>query len=219
MSFEKKWVDSNEDSTLDKVRGAIKPSDPLKSRLDASIKRIELENQRLEQASVRFQARDKMMFEKVVEAYSKHDTASSNVYANELAEIRKMERMILQAKLSLEQIALRMRTVTELGDVAVTLLPVVSTISDVKSGMASINPQAEKQLGEIGDLLNGIVVDASIISGMSINFDSLGEDSTKILVEAQTVAESKMNETFPELPNGKLHSKVSSSNDFRENSV
>jgi len=96
---------------------------------------------------------------------------------------------------------------------------VVSTISDVKSGMASINPQAEKQLGEIGDLLNGIVVDASMISGMSINFDSLGEDSTKILVEAQTVAESKMNETFPELPSGKLHSKVSSSNDFRENSV
>jgi division protein CdvB (Snf7/Vps24/ESCRT-III family) len=204
MSFDKRWDSKKDFSTSPKANDTIKASDPLKSRLNASIRRIELENQRLEQASIRFQNRDKLIFNKVVEAYAKHETASANVYANELAEIRKMAKMILQAKLALEQIILRMQTITELGDVAVTLLPVVSIVNEVKSGMNSINPMAERELGDIGNLLNGIVVDATMLTGMDINFESLSEDSSKILDEAQTIAETKMNETFPTLPDTKL---------------
>ena len=204
MSFDKRWDSKKDFSTSPKANDTIKASDPLKSRLNASIRRIELENQRLEQASIRFQNRDKLIFNKVVEAYAKHETASANVYANELAEIRKMAKMILQAKLALEQIILRMQTVTELGDVAVTLLPVVSIVNEVKSGMNSINPMAERELGDIGNLLNGIVVDATMLTGMDINFESLSEDSSKILDEAQTIAETKMNETFPTLPDTNL---------------
>jgi division protein CdvB (Snf7/Vps24/ESCRT-III family) len=203
MSFDKRWDSKKDPSTFGKANDTIKASDPLKSRLNASIRRIELENQRLEQASVRFQTRDKLIFNKAVEAYSKHDTASANVYANELTEIRKMAKMILQAKLALEQIILRMQTVTELGDVAVTLLPVVNVVNEVKSGINSITPMAEREIGDIGNLLNGIVVDASMLTGMEINFDSLSEDSSKILGEAQTIAETKMNETFPDLPGAK----------------
>jgi division protein CdvB (Snf7/Vps24/ESCRT-III family) len=35
---------------------------------------------------------------------------------------------------------------------------------------------------------------------MTINFESVNEDSAKILEEAQTIAESRMKDTFPELP-------------------
>jgi division protein CdvB (Snf7/Vps24/ESCRT-III family) len=42
-----------------------------------------------------------------------------------------------------------------------------------------------------------------MLTGMEINFDSLSEDSSKILGEAQTIAETKMNETFPDLPGTK----------------
>ncbi|MBM3292716.1 hypothetical protein FJY84_08575, partial [Candidatus Bathyarchaeota archaeon] len=86
MSFDKKWDSKNEFSNSNNT---IKSSDPLKSRLTASINRIELENQRLEQAAIRFQNRGKTIFDKVVDSYSKHDTARANIYANELAEIRK----------------------------------------------------------------------------------------------------------------------------------
>jgi division protein CdvB (Snf7/Vps24/ESCRT-III family) len=70
--------------------------------------------------------------------------------------------------------------------------------------MNSINPMAERELGDIGNLLNGIVVDATMLTGMDINFESLSEDSSKILDEAQTIAEIKMNETYPTLPDTKL---------------
>jgi len=202
MSFANRWEKKDEPSFSAKVKDAVRPPGPLKPRLDGATKRIEMQIQRLDQASNRFQERDKTIFNRIVDAYAKHDTARANVFANELAEIRKMEKMIFHAKLALEQITLRLKTVTELGDVAVTLLPVVGVIGDIKSGMAAISPQAEKELGEIGNLLSGIVVDAGSATGMSINFESVNEDSAKILDEAQTIAESRMKDTFPELPGG-----------------
>jgi division protein CdvB (Snf7/Vps24/ESCRT-III family) len=200
VSFEKKWEKKNDSSTSNKGRDTINPSDPLKSRLNALSRRMELENQRLEQASIRFQDRDKMIFKKVVDAYSKHDTISANVYANEVAAIRKMEKMIFDARLALEQIALRTKTATGLGDVAITLSPVSGIMNGIKSGITSINPQTEKELGEINNLLNGIVVEASAVTEMNINFESVNEDSSEIINEAKIVAESRMSEAFQKLP-------------------
>jgi len=202
LSFEKRWDKDGGPTLSAKLKDAVRPPGPLKPRLDTATKRIETQIQRLDQASNRFQDRDKTIFNRVVDAYSKHDVQRANVFANELAEIRKMETMIFHARLALEQITLRLKTVTELGDVAMTLLPVVGVIGDIKTGMASINPQAEKELGEIGNLLSGIVMEAGATTGTSLSFESANEDSAKILDEAQTIAESRMKETFPELPGG-----------------
>jgi division protein CdvB (Snf7/Vps24/ESCRT-III family) len=199
-AFAKRWEKPDERPFSQKVKEAVRPPGPLKPRLDEAIKRIELQIQRLDQASLRFQERDKTIFNRIVDAYTKHDSARANVFASELVEIRKMEKMIMHARLALEQISLRLKTVTELGDVAVTLLPIVGVIRNIKTGMASISPQAEKELGEIGNLLSGIVLDAGSITGMTINFETVNEDAQKILEEAAAIAEQKMKETFPELP-------------------
>jgi division protein CdvB (Snf7/Vps24/ESCRT-III family) len=57
-------------------------------------------------------------------------------------------------------------------------------------------------MGDISNLLSGIVMDAGATSGMTLNFQSANEDSSKILEEAASVAESRMKDTFPELPGG-----------------
>jgi division protein CdvB (Snf7/Vps24/ESCRT-III family) len=68
--------------------------------------------------------------------------------------------------------------------------------------MASIFPEAERELGSIGNLLNGIIIDAGQSTGLTINFESANEDAQKILTEASTVAEQKIKDKFPELPAG-----------------
>ena len=200
MSFAKRWEKQENPSTYGKMVETIKPSDPLKSKLVDSIRQIELENQHLDQAYVRFQKREKELFDRVVEAYKTHDDRRANIYANEVAEIRKIEGMFLQSKLALEQIALRMRTSTELGDVAATLLPVLGTMNELKSGIASISPQTEKGLGDLGELLNGMVADAGMVSAGSISFEAVNDDASRILGEAQVIAESKISDGFPPLP-------------------
>jgi len=128
--------------------------------------------------------------------------ARANVFANELAEIRKMERMIIHARLALEQISLRLSTVSELGDVVSTLAPAIGVLRSVKSGMSAVFPEAERELGSIGNLLSGIIMDAGHNSGLNIDFQTAGEDAQKILNEAATVAEQKVKEKFPDLPTG-----------------
>jgi len=201
--FSKKWEARREEQPFtDRLKGAVKPPGPLKPRLDFAVRRIELQVQKLDQATDRFGQRDKTIFARIVDAYTKHDTARANVFANELAEIRKMEKLIINARLALEQIVLRLRTVSELGDVVSTLGPAVSVLRSVRAGLVSVFPEAENELGEIGNMLSGIMLEAGQGSGMTLNFDTVNEDASKILTEAATVAEQRVKEKFPELPPG-----------------
>jgi division protein CdvB (Snf7/Vps24/ESCRT-III family) len=63
-------------------------------------------------------------------------------------------------------------------------------------------PEAEGELSGIGDLLSGLMFEAGTSSGMSLNFDSVNEDASKILAEAATVAEQRVSSNFPDLPPG-----------------
>jgi division protein CdvB (Snf7/Vps24/ESCRT-III family) len=199
-SFNKRWEKGDEPSLATRVRETVRSPGPLKPRIDAAAKRVELQIQMLDKTSARFNERDKSIFNKVVDAYTKHDSAHANVYANELAEIRRMEKVTMSARLALDQIVLRLQTVSELGDVAHALLPVIGVVREVKNGMSSVSPQIGKELGDISNLLSGIVLDAGAVTGMSISFESSNEDAQKIMMEAATVAESRMKDTFPELP-------------------
>jgi len=201
--FAKKWEERPDEQPLtNRIKEAVRPPGPLKPRLDMAVRGIEMQVQKLDQANERFSKRDKSIFARIVDAYTKHDMARANVFASELAEIRKMEKMIMHARLALEQIVLRLRTVSELGDVVSTLGPAIGVLRAVKTGMANIFPEAERELGQIGDILSGIMMEAGESAGMTINFQSTGEDAQKILTEAAAVAEQKVKEKFPELPAG-----------------
>jgi division protein CdvB (Snf7/Vps24/ESCRT-III family) len=201
--FAKRWGEREEKTPMQtRLKEAVRPPGPLKPRLDFAVRRIDLQIQRLDNAGERFTERDKTIFVRVVEAYTKHDMPRASVFANELAEVRKMEKMIMNARLALEQIVLRLRTVSELGDVVSTLAPAVGVLRTVRTGMSSIFPEAERELGQIGNLLNGIIIDAGQSTGLTINFESANEDAQKILTEAASVAEQRIKEKFPDLPAG-----------------
>ena len=201
--FSKKWETRREEQPFtNRIKEAVRPPGPLKPRLDFAVRRIELQVQKLDQATDRFGQRDKTIFARIVDAYTKHDTSRANVFANELAEVRKMERLIINARLALEQIVLRLRTVSELGDVVSTLGPAVGVLRSVRAGLVSVFPEAESELGEIGNMLSGIMIEAGQGSGMTLNFDTVNEDAQNILTEASTVAEQRIKEKFPELPPG-----------------
>ena len=203
--FARRWGEGKDGTPLTtRIKEAVRTQGPLKQRLDYAIKRIQIQIERLDKATNRFSERDKSIFGRIVNAYSKHDMARANVFANELAAMRKMEKTIIHARLALEQIVLRLSTVSELGDVVSTLAPAVGVMRGVRNGMAAVFPEAERELGSIGNLLNGIMIDAGQSTGVNIDFQTASEDAQTILNEAATVAEHKVKEKFPELPTGTL---------------
>jgi len=198
--FAKKWEYSrDEPSLVDTINQTVKPQQPLKQRLDMATRRLDVQVNRLDQTSERFTQKDRALFTKLVDAYQHHDMAHANIYATELVEIRKMSKLIMNARLALDQISLRIKTASELGDIVAMLGPCIGVLRSVNGGLGGILPAAENELGEIGDLLSGLMMDAGT-SGMSLNFDTVNEDAAKILSEASIVAEQKMGASFPELP-------------------
>jgi len=200
-NFNEKWGKSEGSEPFgSKVKKAIRSSGQLKPRLDHAIQRLEGQIQRLDQTSNRLSERDKSLFAKVVEAYSKHDLPHANAFANELTEIRKTEKTFINARLALEQIVLRLKTVTELGDMVYTLGPVIGVLRNVKTAITGVLPDAGRELEQIGTELSGIVGDAGQITGLTLDFAATNEEAQKILTEAATIAEERAKEKLPELP-------------------
>jgi len=201
--FAKKWETSRDQKSFPTmIRETIKSPAPLKPRMDHAVKCLDLQMTKLDQATDRFAQKDRTLFAKIVDAYAKHDSAHANIYANELAEVRKMSKLTMNARLALDQVSLRLKTVSEFGDIVSNLGPAISVLRSVSVGLCGVFPEAENELGEIGNMLTGIMFDAGQGSGMSLNFNNVNEDASKILAEAATVAEQKVSANFPDLPPG-----------------
>ncbi len=201
--FAKKWEPKKEgDSFIASVKSAIQAPVPLKPQLEAATRKLDFQISRLDQASERFTQKDKALFAKLVDTYTHHDQARANIYATELSEIRKMNKLIMNARLALDQVALRIKTVSELGDIVTTLGPCIGVLRSISSGLGGVMPEAEGELGDIGNMLSGLMFEAGASSGMSLNFDNVNEDASKILAEAATVAEQRVSANFPDLPPG-----------------
>ncbi|MBI2183705.1 MAG: hypothetical protein HYU39_01970 [Thaumarchaeota archaeon] len=198
-NFARKWVKPEAPSITARMKDAVRPAGPLKPRLELAGRQIQAQVAKLDSTFVRLKEKDNALFNKIVAAIRKHDTQMSIALSNELVEVRKIAKMISQAKLALEQIVLRLGTVQELGDITVTLAPAVGIIRSVRGGLQGVIPEAEGEIGEISSTLSSILVDAGQLGNLSLNFESANEESDRILTEASAVAEQGLKDSFPEI--------------------
>ncbi len=161
---------------------------------------MELQIQRLDRASDTLGKRDENLFTRIVKAYQTHDMTRAGVLASELAELRKIEKAIMHARLALEQTVLRLKTVIDFGDAISSLAPTVNVLNSLKNGLTDIMPAAERELGEIGELLQGVIIDSKQGNEFNINIEAANEDSQKILQEAANAVEKKLSRELPEIP-------------------
>lgn len=200
MKFAGKWKKEESIPLREKIKDKVRPAGSLKPRLDDANKRMQIQIKKLERAANHFSKRDKSLFAKTVKAYSKHDLMRAKVYANELSEIRKTKKSISDTKLALEQISLRLGTVSEFGDVVGMLSPTVSVLQNIGKGISNTLPEAGNELGQIGDLLTGIISESNQSSGIDVNFDAPNEAAQNILNEAAQAAEQNIKQQLPDVP-------------------
>jgi len=201
LSFATKWEKKEQGPRIiDRLRESVRTPTPLKLQIDQANRQIQVLISQLDSTISRIKQRDSTIFKGVVAAIARHDTQHAAVYANELSEVRRMGKAVTQAQLALEQISLRLGTITDLGEIAATLAPAVSVIRTMKESLTLALPEADREIGEISGLLSSVLVDAGTTAGLSLNFNAANEDAQKVLEEASSVAEQRMRESFPEIP-------------------
>jgi division protein CdvB (Snf7/Vps24/ESCRT-III family) len=208
MSFGSKWIKPQSESVSNKLLEGIKPQAPLKPRIEEAQKKLQMQISKLESISSKMDEKDHLIFKRVVHAMQNHDSQYAKILSNELSQIRKMNKMVSSAKLALEQIQLRLNTITELGDVVITLSPAMSVIKGIQGGLSSMMPEADQSFGQISDLLGSIMTDSGQIPTTEITGSSgLNEDSMKIIEEASAIVEQNMKDKFPDLPTSTVESR------------
>jgi division protein CdvB (Snf7/Vps24/ESCRT-III family) len=172
----------------------------MKERISQAQYRLKVQQSRLDAASNRMQQHDREMFDKCVKAQLTHDGARAAMYANECAEVRKIAKVTLHAQLALESVTLRLETIREFGDIASMMGPVASVVRSIHNQISGVIPAVGYELSEIGEMLNGMVIEAGEATGASYDMEASGAEAQRILDEANTIAEQRMKERFPELP-------------------
>ena len=202
VSFSDKWnALKNNEKLSQAFMGRVKPEAPLKNRLDTAQKKLQIQITKLAEIDTKLQQKNNAIFEKIVNSKKTNNETYAKVYANELAEIRKHQKMISNAKLSMEQIQIRLNTVSELGDVVVTLSPCMSLIKGLSTSLGGMMPTVSDSMQDLSNMLGDIVTGSSITHDGSLGqMDTMNSDATAILEEAQLIVEGNAKQSMPEPP-------------------
>jgi len=199
--FTNRWQQNrSNESTTQKIKDAVNPQTDLRKKLVETDRSLNSQISKLDKTVAKMTEKEKSLFNRTTMAFQRHDTTQAHAYANELTEHRKAMKLVQGAKLSLEQVKLRLNTITDFGDLANVIAPVGQVVRTVRRNLQSVMPSANDTLSEINTGLEGMMQEIGTVPGMSMSFDTNGEEAEKILAEASVVAETKMAGTFPSIP-------------------
>ena len=200
MPFDKTWARQETKGMTEKIRDAIKPQGALKPRIQTAVTKLQGQTSKMDVMLTRLHERDQQLFARIVTSMENHDTSASKVLSSELAEVRKVSRVLGNTRNSIEQVQLRLTTIHDLGDAMVAIGPAMATMKGLKPTMSKFMPEADSELNSMTETLNGLMTDSLSGDSFEVQDSAMNEETNAILQEAEAVAEQQTGENFPSIP-------------------
>ena len=195
------WNKTEGESISQKVIGKVKPDEPIKNKINYAQKKLQFQISKLEGINEKLQKKHDAIFEKIVNAQRNNKPTYAQAYAGELTQVRKMKNMVAGAKLSMEQVKLRLDTVSELGDVVVTLSPCMSIIKGLSPSLSGIMPEANASMQDLSEILGDVMAGSTVGDADNMNVNTAASaDTLAILEEAHSVIAGQTQTAIPDVP-------------------
>lgn len=186
--FFRNWTKHNRKSIREKVKETLSTNCPLKPRIEIGGRNLELQILKLDNKIADAKEREVYLFNRVVNAVQSHDHISAKVLSTELAEIRKNQKMLNQARRILEQVAIRSSTIHDLIEVMETLEPAIDPIKGLKSNIGRLEPNAKAEINYMQTITDSILSDSNQNDEMNIDIVKIKSgsepDINQIIIEA-----------------------------------
>jgi division protein CdvB (Snf7/Vps24/ESCRT-III family) len=195
--------DVNSNNNQDQMASLPKPGGPLKPRLDAVRRKIQVQIDRLEELHSIHNLKDNEILAKLMVSINENNSQRSTLLSSELAKARRLSRVLLLSSVALEQLISKLSSASDFGNLVIVLSPAMAVVKNLRSSITPYVPEMEGELGVISELLSGILVDAGQVGGFTINFETANEEAVRLIGEASQVVDQKVKEEFskvPELP-------------------
>ena len=197
-----------------KVLDKVKPETSLKNRIVFAEKKLQIQISRLDDTHQKLQQNHDHVFQKLVAAQKIGNEPRAKAYALEVQEIRKVRKVIGDAKLAMEQIKLRLNTVSELGDVVVTLSPCMSLIKGLAPSISGFVPEINTSMNELSNMLGNMITDSSLKTESIMESNQDNADTRAILEEVHAVLEGETKTNMPEPPSSNTSNTILKEKEF-----
>ena len=196
-----------------KVLDKVRPETSLKNKISFAEKKLQLQISRLDETHQKLQQNHDHVFQKIVAAQKTGNEPRAKAYALEVQEIRKVRKVIGDAKLAMEQIKLRLNTVSELGDVVVTLSPCMSLIKGLAPSISGFVPEINTSMNELSSMLGNMISESSLKTESILEPNQDNADTRSILAEVNAVLEGETKTNIPAPPSNSID-KILSEKEF-----
>jgi len=203
----KNWREVKNSILSQKFLDRVRPEARLKNKMYDAGKKMESQILRLEQTHTKLKQNYDHIFKKIVECKrngNNENESRARTYAIELQEIKKAKNKIAEAKLAMEQIKLRLSTVSELGDIVVTLSPCMSLIKGLAPSISTLMPQMHTSMEDLTNMFGDMLTDSSLSQESLAPTYQGNADTEAILQEASNIVEGKIRTAMPEPPTTSL---------------
>ena len=160
----------------------------IRLKLEQSLSELNAQIMKLRSKYEEMTAKSKEYFEQVVEALISGDEGRASIYAEEIAEIKRLASILVKTQLVLEQVKLRLETILEISELMGLVVPLLSLITEVGDEIAGVAPDAAKNLHELATYIEDFS-NVSSVNELKVGApEELDEEARKILEEAQKAA-------------------------------
>ncbi|MCX8182399.1 MAG: Snf7 family protein [Candidatus Methanomethyliaceae archaeon] len=179
----------------------FKRAPPLKDALNDAIVRLTQQKRKLEILNLKIKSREKALFDSVTMAIERKDPERAKIYANELAEVKKVQKNVRKSILVLEQLVIRMETLREFGTAFAQLKPTLEVVKQVSDQLSEVMPEVSNELSNIGSVLGDALIGVNI-NLMQEELLIKMPNCDKIIEEAATYLSEKIENELPVPPIG-----------------
>ena len=150
--------------------------------------KLQVVRMRLSARLKEMESRYKEMFELVVKAHMEKDESKAAIYAEELAELRKMLRKLTHASLLLEGVTYRLDAVRDLRNASSVMIPLKEILGVASNELSGVAPSASDRLRELIDSIEELSINVGYVSDSGNTAPKLSDEAKKILEEASAIA-------------------------------
>jgi len=174
---------------------------PIRDVANKTITTLRIQQNKLEQTCFRFKERDRSLFETCISASKTNNRERATILATELAEVRRIRKMLYNMQLNIEGVILRLETLRELSDIVVDLRPALKLLQEASSGLVHFFPDVSAELNIVTNTIQETLHVTKLNSDETvIPVGHKTEGGEEILKEVSAFMERKIIENLPEPP-------------------
>lgn len=186
---------------LDVIKDFFHPSPPTAEVIVKTIHTLKVQCVKLEHVTVRLRERDRLLFETCVSEVKNDCKERAYICANEVAEVRKLLKIVTNCRLALERIVLRLETIKELGDILVYLKPTLKTLGGLVRHLETIMPDIASELERVSNSIAETLVTTRMSDPQPVTpYEASSPASKEILNEVSSFLEDRLMKNLPEPP-------------------